>query len=48
MTLTVCFVFDYLDILGKKSANCDGDCPMCQKVKSSDVSIIELAGKILR
>lgn len=30
-------------ILGKKSANCDGDCPMCQKVKSSDVSIIELA-----
>ena len=48
MGLIVCFVFDCSDILGKKSANCDGDCPMCQKVKSSDVSIIELAGKIFR
>ena len=40
-------VSDHIDIFGKKSANCDGDCPMCQKVKSSNASIIEIAGKIL-
>ena len=40
----VCFWF-HSDIFGKRGANCDGDCPMCQKVKSSNASVIEVDGK---